>query len=82
MVTPKDPAWCGIGPGVLSIYCERIVPRVAQYMVHNPQLLFMQDNTPSQSARATRQLMQDLGIWVIGWPPYSPDMNPIEFVWC
>ena len=44
-------------------------------------LLFMQDNAPRHAAKYTREELQDRGIPYISWPPYSPDLNPIEAVW-
>jgi len=47
----------------------------------SPGLLFMQDNAPGHAARYTQAEFQDRGINVVSWPPYSPDLNPIETVW-
>ncbi len=44
---------------------------------------FMQDNAPCQKARATLLMLSMLemhGIEVLDWPPYSPDLNPIELL--
>ena len=46
-----------------------------------PGFLFMQDNAPIHKAKKTMKWFQDRGIPVIKWPPYSPDMNPIEQIW-
>jgi transposase len=39
------------------------------------------DNFPSHKAKKTLNLANDLGIDLVFLPPYSPDLNPIEFIW-
>ena len=40
----------------------------------------MQDGAPGHSAANTSLELREQGIEVIYWPPYSPDLNPIEKV--
>ena len=47
----------------------------------NVRFTFMHDNAPSHSARLTRQFFAENGLNVMSWPPYSPDLNPIENLW-
>lgn len=44
-------------------------------------LKLMQDGAPGHTAADTQQDLRERGIIVIFWPPFSPDLNPIERVW-
>lgn len=41
----------------------------------------MDDNAPCHRARVVKPFRDDMGVEFIEWPPYSPDLNPIENVW-
>jgi transposase len=41
----------------------------------------MQDGASIHIAKAVKAWFKDNGIPVEDWPPYSPDMNPIEHAW-
>jgi transposase len=43
--------------------------------------IFMQDNAPIHKAHKVRDFFVEMGIKVMDWPPYSPDLNPIKNLW-
>lgn len=42
---------------------------------------FMQDNSPIHTSNIVMEYFSEHPIQLIDWPPYSPDLNPIENVW-
>jgi transposase len=41
-------------------------------------MIFMQNNAHIHTAKKVKKWFEDEGIPVMEWPPYSPDLNPIE----
>lgn len=50
-----------------------------QYMADD--LCFMQDNASIHTAQKVKDWFREQRVWCTDWPPYSPDLNPIENVW-
>lgn len=84
------------GPGVLwekdwgtitaEAYQQHTVPIIDGWIrlcrqQYGDNLILMQDGAPSHTAQATIQDFKDRGVTIMEWPPYSPDLNPIEMCW-
>jgi hypothetical protein len=43
--------------------------------------IFMQDNASIHTAHKVRDWFRNAALICLDWPPYSPDLNPIEHAW-
>jgi transposase len=72
-----------------TMNATRYVDTLASYLVPSIHLLqqpgqhpvFMHDNAPPHKAKSTMDWLATNNIIALPWPPYSPDINPIENVW-
>ena len=44
-------------------------------------MIFTQDNNFIYTAKTVKKQFEDIAILLLDWPPYSPDLNPIEYIW-
>ena len=64
-------------------YLEELEGQVAPdfEMFDDAGYIFMQDNAPIHTAHKVRDWFISQGNTTIDWPPYSPDLSPIEHIW-
>lgn len=53
--------------------------------IADPGYFFVQDNAPTHTARIVKNWLREWAgeneVHLVDWPPYSPDLNPIENLW-
>lgn len=70
----------GISSRTILACLQEQLPTIAE-----PGLIFAQDNAPTHTAYRVQSWLQEWarenGVLLVAWPPYSPDLNPIENLW-
>ncbi|UYV79796.1 hypothetical protein LAZ67_18000677 [Cordylochernes scorpioides] len=73
-------ATCDNGTMTAQRYVDDVLrPVTLSYLQGVPNALYQQDNARPHTARISQQVLQD--VQMLPWPPYSPDLSPIEHVW-
>jgi transposase len=62
-------------------YRDEILRQVAVPFVQQHHIIFQQDNARSHVARVCQDFLANYNINPLDWPPYSPDLSPIEQLW-
>ena len=85
--------WGGIAHGIKSQliivagnmtavrYRDEILRPVAVPLVQQRNLILQQDNARPHVARVCQNSLANNNIAPLAWPPYSPDLTPIEHMW-
>ena len=62
-------------------YCGIVIPIVDEILTQYPDLYFQQDNAKGHASKFTKEVIAAARLRVIEWPPFSPDLSPIETIW-
>ena len=62
-------------------YRDEILRPVAVPLVQQRNLILQQDNARPHVARVCQDFLANNNIAPLAWPPYSPDLTPIEHMW-
>lgn len=67
--------------GINRFVIEDLYRRILPTLISHEDGIFQHDNAPTHTAYIVRQALEDIRVEVMEWPPYSPDLNPIENLW-
>ena len=66
------------GPLTAQRYIDVILRPVVVPYVRQHNVTFQQDNARAHVAKLSMAFLQQNNVNVMHWPPYSPDLSPIE----
>ena len=58
-------------------FLEKIRKENSEYKA----VIVVLDNFPTHRSKRVKERAEEIGIYLVYLPPYSPDLNPIEFIW-
>jgi hypothetical protein len=88
--------FCGKGPGYCYIFNENMKGELLKKILgthlidsaklyydvaHAEAWSYLQDNDPKHKSNVVRTWLFNHGVQCLNFPPYSPDLNPIENLW-
>ncbi len=65
-----------------TVNADRYIKVLEQHMLLSRQCVFNQDKAKPQTAAITTAWLRSRRVRVLNWPACSPDLSPIENIWC
>eukprot|EP00301_Raphidiophrys_heterophryoidea_P000290 c10140_g1_i3.p1 GENE.c10140_g1_i3~~c10140_g1_i3.p1 ORF type:complete len:149 (+),score=31.70 c10140_g1_i3:438-884(+) len=65
-------------PLYLSILQDDLMSTISKQNLNIKKIFFQHDNDPKHKSRLVKEWLDKTAIRVLDWPPYSPDLNPME----
>jgi DDE superfamily endonuclease len=64
-----------------KILTHHLVQSCNRVFIETEHWKFIWDNDPKHTSRSIKEWMHNKGVQLMDFPPYSPDLNPIENLW-
>ncbi len=65
-----------------TMKAERYIKVLEQHMLPSRRRVFQQDNAKQHTAAITTAWLRSRRVRMLNWPACSPDLSPIDNIWC